>query len=71
MNWITELGWAIELSAMYQRWLFARDLLPDREDEAYVRAMWVRMCMRLGDHASLQIVRGTQAGRKGEIKWTH
>lgn len=57
---IGELGWAIELVVMYQRWCDARDratrLTGRPDDVLFHKQQWVRMCVRLGDDAAYRII---------------
>jgi hypothetical protein len=63
MHWLTELGWAIELCVMYDRWLTVREIDPAPGDMYYFKWTWVCMCMRLGDSAAHRIASSQNKAR--------
>jgi hypothetical protein len=68
MNWIVEILWAIELHIMFKRWLDIRKIDKSWLDDLDMRRTWVRMNMRLGDHASHRITALRQSGATPCIK---
>jgi len=67
MNWITELGWGIELIVMYARWCDIRDYHPEPKDDEYFKRLFVTMCMRMGFDRAQRVVAAQQMGRLARI----
>jgi hypothetical protein len=69
MHWVAELAWAIELIIMYDRWCNEREFEEAFRTDPYAKAMWVRMCMRIGDHGAHHAVALRKMGKVAVWKW--